>query len=122
MSIGTPERGKDFARENEFPAENLYADPDNVCYDALQFYAGARRTFFDVSTPFSFKDRFLKDGAKDMQNILKRWKPWLPPKSNQGLLQGGMVCFDGTDAVSFHKDEGTGAHADFDRALGSLGI
>jgi len=55
VSIGTPERGKDFARENEFPAENLYADPDNVCYDALQFYAGARRTFFDVSTPFSFK-------------------------------------------------------------------
>mmetsp|Transcript_39363 Transcript_39363/g.84287 ORF Transcript_39363/g.84287 Transcript_39363/m.84287 type:complete len:86 (+) Transcript_39363:539-796(+) len=66
------------------------------------------------------KDRFLSDGASDLQDILKRWKPWLPPKQIQGLQQGGLVCFDGTRKAFFHRDESTGAHADFAKALETL--
>ena len=55
VSIGTLERGEDFARETAFPAEKLYADPDNVCYDALGFHRGVGRTFFDKATPFAMR-------------------------------------------------------------------
>lgn len=79
-----------------------------------------RRTFFDVATPFSMRDRIFRDGMSDLQDILKRWKPWIPPKSNQGFQQGGLVCFQGTDATFLHKDEATGAHADFDQVLKTI--
>ncbi len=39
---------------------------------------------------------------------------------SQTLIQGGVVCFDGTRETFFHKDEGTGAHADFDAAIATL--
>ena len=28
-------------------------------------------------------ERWRKDGAKDLINVLKRWKPWTPPKPEQ---------------------------------------
>merc|ERR1712003_124725 len=120
VSIGTPERGRDFAKETGFPEENLFADPENICYDALQFYSGVRRTFFDIATPFSMRDRIFRDGMSDLQDILKRWKPWLPPKQKQGFQQGGLLCFEGGKATFLHKDEATGAHADFDEVLNTL--
>jgi len=46
----------------------------------------------------------------------------IPPKTNQGLLQGGLFCFDGEDCVFSHKDRATGDHADFEKALRALGI
>jgi hypothetical protein len=36
---------------------------------------------------------------------MKKWKPWLPPKANQGLQQGGCVVFKGRDAALEHFDE-----------------
>lgn len=165
VSIGTPERGKDFARETGFPQENLLADPENACYDTLGFYKGAQRTFFHPATPFSMRDRIMNGSTKDLQEvspsfyfrplvvgvltrfnrskniffipssspppfspcpppkklkILSRWKPWIPPKLDQGLQQGGLLCFDGTQSVFSHKDQATGAHADFDDAVASL--
>merc|ERR1719238_1111995 len=115
VSIGTFERSQDFAEETQFPRENLYADPENAAYDALGFYKGWGRTFFRTETPFSIKDRLEQnDMAKDMRDVLKRWKPWLPPKSDQGLQQGGMLVFAGKECVYRHYDEATGAHADFD--------
>jgi hypothetical protein len=66
----------------------IYADPDNVTYDALDFYKGFARTFLNASTPLSINQRLLKDGAKDLKEILTRWKPWIPPKLEQGLQQG----------------------------------
>jgi len=121
VSIGTPERGKDFARENDFPEQNLYADPENLCYDALELYGGVARTFFDVRTPFSMRDRFFKDGAKDLVEVLKRWKPWIPPKQSQTVLQGGVACFDGRECTFLHRDPSTGAHADWKSVLRTLG-
>ena len=40
-------------------------------------------------------DRVNKDGAEDLREILPRWKPWLPPKNDQGLQQGGAFVFRG---------------------------
>lgn len=112
VSIGTPARAKDFVAETKFPAELLFADPENVCYNALRLHKGWGRTFFTVNTPFSIKDRITKDGASDLCDVLPRWKPWLPPKSDQGLQQGGTFVFEGRKAVFEHYDEATGAHAD----------
>jgi len=123
VSIGKPSTGKEFAQGTSFPEENLYADSDNVCYDALNFYSGFMRTFFDKSTARSMQDRWSRDGADDLRSVMKSYKPLMNLKENsQSLIQGGLVCFDGTQSVFFHKDEGTGAHADFDKALQSLQV
>lgn len=121
VSIGTASSGKEFAKGTEFPAESLFSDTTNNCYDALNFYSGLMRTFFDKSTAFSMQKRFSADGAQDLKDVMKNYK-MLPPKENtQTLIQGGLVCFDGWNDVFFHKDEGTGAHADFDAAIRALG-
>jgi len=117
ISIGTPDRAKQFVEETGFPAENLYADPENVCYDALRLYKGWARTFLNPATPFAIKDRIEENGAADLVDVLPRWKPWLPPKSDQGLQQGGLFVFDGSEALFEHYDEATGAHADMDRVM-----
>lgn len=36
IGIGTPERAKEFCAHVGFPEACLYADPDNVAYDALK--------------------------------------------------------------------------------------
>ena len=46
IGIGTPERAQEFCELTGFPAAQLLADPDNVCYDALQLNKGAITTFF----------------------------------------------------------------------------
>lgn len=46
-----------------------------------------------------------QDGARDLTQVMKKWKPWLPPKANQGLQQGGCVVFKGRDAALEHLDE-----------------
>jgi len=110
VSIGTAARVTDFVAETGFPVELLYADPENVTYDALGFYNGVARTFFNPATPFAIKDRLSKNGAADLKAILPRWKPWIPPKLDQGLQQGGVFVFKGDTTLLEHKDEATGAH------------
>lgn len=123
VSIGNPTTGKEFAKNTEFPEDCLYADNDNVCYDALNFYSGFMRTFFDKSTANSMKERFSKNGADDLKNVMRdNYKPLMGVKdTKQTLIQGGLICFNGGQSVFFHKDQGTGAHADFDAALDTLG-
>eukprot|EP00238_Polyblepharides_amylifera_P015763 CAMPEP_0196578934 /NCGR_PEP_ID=MMETSP1081-20130531/13584_1 /TAXON_ID=36882 /ORGANISM="Pyramimonas amylifera, Strain CCMP720" /LENGTH=167 /DNA_ID=CAMNT_0041898335 /DNA_START=386 /DNA_END=890 /DNA_ORIENTATION=- len=110
VSIGTAARAKDFVEETKFPAELLLADPENVTYDALEFYKGAARTFFNPATPFYIMDRLEKDSAADLREVMPRWKPWIPPKLEQGLQQGGVFVFKGKEAFLEHYDESTGAH------------
>ena len=38
ISIGTGARAKEFCKETGLPEENVFADPENKCYDALGFY------------------------------------------------------------------------------------
>ena len=58
-----------------------------------------------------------KDNAKDLLDATKRWKPWLPPKSDQGLQQGGAFVFDGAELLLGHYDPSTGAHVKLDEVL-----
>ena len=47
VSIGSPERGLEFAELTSFPSENLLADPENVTYDALGLTRNALDTYFN---------------------------------------------------------------------------
>ena len=96
VSIGTPERALDFVRETEFPPENLFADPDAASYDALRLNASLAN-FSQKSTPEGIAARWQKDGARDLLGVLRRWKPWIPPKPEQGFQQGGTFVFDGVE-------------------------
>jgi hypothetical protein len=57
-------------------------------------------------------------GLSDLQDVMGRWKPWIPPKQDQALQQGGMFVFDGYSCVWSHYDQATGAHADLAEVLG----
>jgi hypothetical protein len=48
VTIGTAERGLEFAELTGYPADSLLADPENVTYDALQLKKGVVDTFFNI--------------------------------------------------------------------------
>ena len=48
---------------------------------------------------------------------LARWKPWIPPKLEQGLQQGGTFVFRGDREIFSHYDPSTGAHANLATVL-----
>ena len=108
ISIGTADRANEFAQETGFPLQDLYADPENECYDALDLYKGVGRTFLSVDTPYAIKKRIDDDRLGDLKEILPRWKPWNPPKPSQALLQGGAFLISGKDAIYEHRDTGMG--------------
>ena len=105
------------------PPQLLYADPDNGCYEALRLRAGWGPTFFSVETPYAMLRRFQADGAAELrQDVLPRWQPWIPPKLEQSLQQGGAFVFRGRTAVLEHYDEATGAHAQLADLLRAAGV
>ena len=117
VGIGTAERGREYCDHVGFPAENLLCDPENAAYDALGLKKGVQTTFFTVDTPLAILARAKNDNAKDLLDATKRWKPWLPPKSDQGLQQGGAFVFEGDKLLFQHYDPSTGAHVDLDDLL-----
>ena len=117
VGIGTAERGREYCEHVGFPAENLLCDPENEAYDALGLKKGVETTFFTVDTPFAILERAKKNGASDLLAATARWKPWLPPKNDQGLQQGGAFVFEGESLLFQHYDPSTGAHADLDTVL-----
>ena len=122
VGIGTPARALEFVDAVGFPAANLYADPENTTYDALRLRHGWGPTFFSVTTPFAMRDRFAADGAADLADIMPRWTPWIPPKLEQSLQQGGAFVFRGREAVLEHYDESTGAHVELAALLKAAGV
>ncbi len=66
-----------------FPRDCLFADPENALYDALGLYRGLGVTFLSVATPFAIKKRMDEARTGDLQDILPRWQPWIPPKLEQ---------------------------------------
>ena len=42
---------------------------------------------------------------------------YIPPKRDQGLMQGGTFVFDGATTVFAHYDESTGAHSDIQQVI-----
>ena len=117
VGIGTAERGREFCAHVGFPEELLLSDPENAGYAALGLKKGVATTFFTIDTPLSILARAQKDGASDLIEATKRWKPWLPPKNDQGLQQGGAFVFEGERLLFGHYDPSTGAHADLNDVL-----
>ena len=117
VGIGTVERANEFCNHVGFPREALFADPENAGYSALGLKTGVVKTFFNEATPYAILDRVKKDGAKDLVDALGRWKPWIPPKLEQGLQQGGTFVFQGDQECFGHFDPSTGAHADLNTVL-----
>ena len=117
VGIGTDERAREFCGHVGFPEANLYADPENTAYDALGLKKGLQTTLFSIDTPLSILKRAQSDGAKDLLDATSRWKPWVPPKLDQGLQQGGAFVFEGEQLLFQHYDPSTGAHADLDVLL-----
>lgn len=119
ISIGKPEVGKELIAHLELQEgeKYIFVDPENALYDDLDLRRGVKETFFSVSTPLSFLDRFTKkDGMKDLIEVLSKWNKafYIPPKQEQAFLQGGTFIFDGPDTVYAHYDESTAAHASVD--------
>ena len=131
VSIGTFERSRDFVRETGFPADRLFADADAAAYDALRLNKSLKN-FSQKSTPEGIMDRFRKDGAADLIGVLKRWKPWIPPKPEQGFQQGGAFVFDFSNSDGDERSDGktlyrfydpsTGVSAPFDDVLVAAGL
>lgn len=117
VGIGIPEVGRDFCQHTGFDPNFLYADPDNVAYEALELEKNVRALAFSPKTPFSLAKRFLDGRSGDLITALQKWKVWIPPKLDQGLQQGGVYVFDGKNALFEHKDAGTGAFADLNLVL-----
>ncbi|WIA37036.1 hypothetical protein OEZ86_014019 [Tetradesmus obliquus] len=119
VSIGTWERSGQFADVTGFPRDCLLADPGSVTYEALGLVKGLQQTFLAKETAFSFLGRLRRPGGMaDLKDVMGRWKPWVPPKQDQALQQGGMFVFDGPRCVFSHFDQATGAHADLAEVLG----
>jgi hypothetical protein len=132
VSIGTSERAKDFVRETGFPAERLFADPESAAYDALRLNKSLAN-FSQKSTPEGIMARIQRDGAADLLGVLRRWKPWIPPKPEQGFQQGGAFVFDfselsdersDSDGKTLYRfyDPSTGVSAPFDDMLLAAGL
>ena len=72
ISIGKPEVGRQLMDHLEL--KELFVDPENKIYDALDLNRGIDRTFANINTPLAFLDRFTKkDGMKDLLNVLSKW-------------------------------------------------
>ncbi|EFN51152.1 hypothetical protein CHLNCDRAFT_55327 [Chlorella variabilis] len=112
VTIGTPQSGVDFASQTGFPPDRLLADPENACYEVLQFRRGLRATFFDPATPAAIKARMRDGGDADLKQVLKSYKPLMPPRTEQAFFQGGVLVFEGPRLLWAHYDPATSAHAD----------
>ena len=117
IGIGTDERAKEFCEHVSFPEQYLYADPENTVYDKLQLIKNLPDTFFNPATPYAILDRVKKGQTEDLQKALGRWKPWIPPKLDQGYQQGGAFVFQGQETLYGRKDPATGDHVDLNVLL-----
>jgi len=117
VGIGYPEIGREFCELTGFDPTLLYADPENVMYEALELEKSVASLAFSPQTPFSLANRVVQGRFQDLSKALQSWKVWIPPRLSQGLQQGGVYVFDGRTAVFEHKDAGTGAFANLDQVL-----
>lgn len=117
VSIGTFERSQIFAQKTGFPSSNLFVDPESVTYEALGCYKSIAATFLNPLTPINLAQRVLTGRMGDLQDVLKDWDPWTPPKADQALQQGGLFIFEGEQCTFAHFDQATGAHVAMDKVM-----
>lgn len=96
-----PQSGVDFASQTGFPPDRLLADPENACYEVLQFRRGLRATFFDPATPAAIKARMRDGGDADLKQVLKVGgavaascgaRVWGVLFGGRGRAGGGSMC------------------------------
>ncbi len=119
VGIGTPEKAQEFCKLTSIPKDILYSDADNEVYDALDLLKSNPISLLtDVRTPLAMAKR-LKDGKGDfLKEALTNWKPWIPPKLEQGLNQGGAFVFRGDGSLVYgRKDPATGDHVKLETLL-----
>ena len=119
VGIGTPEKAQEFCKLTSIPKDILYSDADNEVYDALHLLKSNPISLLtDVRTPLAMAKR-LKDGKGDfLKEALTNWKPWIPPKLEQGLNQGGAFVFRGDGSLVYgRKDPATGDHVKLETLL-----
>ena len=119
VGIGTPEKAQEFCKLTSIPKDILYSDADNEVYDALDLLKSNPISLLtDVRTPLAMANR-LKDGKGDfLREALTNWKPWIPPKLEQGLNQGGAFVFRGDGSLVYgRKDPATGDHVKLETLL-----
>lgn len=118
IGIGTFERSQEFVDHVGFPRQFLFADPENVVYSALGLVKSSpTELMFDKRTPLSILKRMQDGKMSDLQAALGSWKPWIPPKLEQGFQQGGAYVFKGSTTLYGRKDPATGDHADLNTLL-----
>ena len=117
VGIGTATRAKEFSEHVGFPQDLLYADPENIVYDELKLVKNVANTFFNPNTPLAIAERIRQGRTKDLTRALQRWHPWIPPKLDQGLQQGGAFVFEGKHLLYSRKDSSTGDHVDINTLL-----
>ncbi len=90
-TIGTAEKGVDFAAQTGFPAGLLLADERNACYEALSFRRGLRATFFDAATPAAIRKRQREGRDQDLKDVLKvgRELQRLSPTNHRAAVVAG---------------------------------
>lgn len=120
MGIGTPQRGAEFAKHVGFDPGNLYTDPENALYAALGYKKDIGSLAFDAATPYSILDRIKENRYQDLATAIRDWIPWIPPKLEQGLQQGGVLVFKGEEVIYERPDPSTGAHAPLDAVLDAV--
>lgn len=119
VGIGTPEKAQEFAELTELPREVLYSDAENALYDALNLLKSNPVSLMaDVRTPLAMAKRLREGKGNYLKMALDEWQPWIPPRLDQGLQQGGAFVFTSDGGLKYgRKDPATGDHVNLDTIL-----
>lgn len=121
ISIGKPEIGAKLCDHLGIKGgeELIFVDPENQLYDDLDLNRGVVRTLFNPATPESILERMKNNDAALLGEVLGKWSKafFIPPKMDQGYIQGGSFVFDCDQTLLAHYDVSTGAHADINTVI-----
>jgi hypothetical protein len=118
VGIGTHKKAKAFVELTKLDAEYLYSDAANAVYDALDLLKSNPISLLtDVRTPIAMAKRIKEGKTGYLKQALQEWQPWIPPKLEQGLQQGGAFVFEGETLLFGRKDPATGDHVKLEELL-----
>lgn len=104
----------EFARDQSFPEECLFADEERKVYAAMSTREGAAATFLSLSTPLALLNKY---SVKDAKDLIKSYSFKQPSSVEETLQQGGTFAFDSDRVLYAYRDGGTADHAPLDDVL-----